>query len=119
MTDTSASALARAPVDMVEVRTTVPYPDGASFLSSMLGTDIPVAWLPTTVRATVARLRRLTGPARDAAAVKVAHDLATHAVPATAFGFGAMGELFSKRLACIANQSPGSGADLAALCHNP
>jgi hypothetical protein len=61
---------------MVEARTTVPYPDGASFLSAMLGTDIPARWLPTTVRLKVAHLRGLSGPARDAAAVKVADDFA-------------------------------------------
>jgi hypothetical protein len=119
MTDTSPSGLAGAPIDMVEARTTVPYPDGVSFLSAMLGTDIPARWLPTTVRTKVAHLRELTGPARDAAAVNVADDLATRALPVTAFGFGAMGELFSKRVGCITNQPPGSGADLAALCQNP
>jgi peptide/nickel transport system substrate-binding protein len=119
MTDTSANGLARAPVDMVEARTTVPYPDGASFLSTMLGTDIPPRWLPTAARAPIVHLRELTDPVRDAAAMKVADDLATHAAPATAFGFGAMGELFTKRLGCIVNDPLGSGTDLAALCENP
>jgi DNA-binding SARP family transcriptional activator/ABC-type transport system substrate-binding protein len=114
--NTSERALAHAPIDMVEVRTTVPYPDGASFLSSMLGTDIPTAWLPTAVRATVAHLRGKTGAARDATAVRVADDLATHRVPATAFGFGAMGELFGRRLGCIVDGPLGPGSDLAALC---
>jgi DNA-binding SARP family transcriptional activator/ABC-type transport system substrate-binding protein len=116
MPNASARALAQAPVDMVELRTTVPYADAASFLSSMFGTDIPAAWLPTVVRATVAHLRGLTGHARDAAAVRVADELATHQVPATAFGLGAMGELFAKRLGCIVDQPLGSGTDLAALC---
>jgi ABC-type transport system substrate-binding protein len=115
-TDTSPTALAGAPIDMAELRTTVPYPDGASFLSSMFGTDIPAPWLPTAVRAMVADLRGLTGHARDAAAVRVADDLATYQVPATAFGFGAMGELFAKRLGCIVEGPLGSGTDIAGLC---
>jgi hypothetical protein len=64
----------------------------------------------------VADLRGLTGHARDAAAVRVADDLAAHDVPATAFGFGAMGELFAKRLGCIVEGPPGSGTDIAGLC---
>jgi len=41
MQDTSATVLGRAPVDLVETTTSVPYPDVASFLATMLGRDVP------------------------------------------------------------------------------
>jgi len=42
MHDTSTAAVARAPADLVESTTSVPYPDGVSLLSAMLARDIPV-----------------------------------------------------------------------------
>jgi hypothetical protein len=46
MQDMSAAALDGAPLDLAEATTSLPYPDGASFLSTMLGGDIPGSWLP-------------------------------------------------------------------------
>jgi ABC-type transport system substrate-binding protein len=82
MQDTSAAALGRAPVDLVETTTSVPYPDGASFLATMLGRDIPRWWLPPGVRAQLADLASSSGPGRYAAAVTLAGNLATGAIPA-------------------------------------
>jgi len=121
MQDTSAAALRRGPVDLVESTTSVPYPDGASFLSTMLNRDIPRSWLPPGVRAPVANLASSSGPRRYAAAVTLADNLATGAVPAAAFSVGSMGELFAARIGCETPAPPGSGIDLPALClsHSP
>jgi ABC-type transport system substrate-binding protein len=117
--DTSAAALDRSRVDLVEATTNVPYPDGASFLSTMLTRDIPGSWLPPRVRASVADLAALSGPRRYAAAARLADKLATGAVPAVAFSAGSMGELFGPRIGCQLFAPLGSGVDLPALCLNP
>jgi DNA-binding SARP family transcriptional activator/ABC-type transport system substrate-binding protein len=119
MQDTSAAALARAPVDLVESTTSVPYPDGASFLSAMLARDIPRSWLPPGVRARVAHLASSSGLRRYAAAMTLAGNLATGAVPAAAFSADSMGELFAGRIGCEISAPPGSGIDLSALCLSP
>lgn len=116
MDDTSGAALARAPVDMVEVTSSLSYPDRASFLTAMLGGDIPTAWLPQTVERSLARVGTMTGPGRDMAAAALADEMARDIVPATAFGTATMGELFSARIGCRLFQPLGSGVDLAALC---
>src|SRR6266511_3738189 len=119
MQDTSAAALYRSPVDLVQATTSVPYPDGASFLSTMLVRDIPSSWLPPRVRAGVVDLASSSGPRRYAAAVGLADNLATGAVPAVAFSYGSMGELFGGRIGCELSAPLGSGVDLPALCLNP
>jgi DNA-binding SARP family transcriptional activator/ABC-type transport system substrate-binding protein len=119
MQDTSAAAVARAPVDLVESTTSVPYPDGASFLSRMLVRDIPRSWLPPGVRARAVDLASSSGHRWYAAAVTLADDLATGAVPAAAFSADSMGELFGGRIGCEISAPPGSGIDLPALCLSP
>jgi ABC-type transport system substrate-binding protein len=114
--DTSAAGLDRAPVDLVEATTSVPYPDGASFLSTMLARDIPSSWLPPGVQARVLGLTSLSGPRRYAGAVELADNLATGAVPAVTFSYGTMAELFGGRIGCEIPAPPGSGVDLPALC---
>jgi DNA-binding SARP family transcriptional activator/ABC-type transport system substrate-binding protein len=116
MDDTSAAALAGAPVDLVELATMLPYPDGASFLTAVLGGDVPLAWLPPTVAQRVARVTAMAGPGRDAAAAALAEEIGWDVVPVTAFGYETMGELFSARIGCRLSQQIGSGVDLAALC---
>jgi hypothetical protein len=116
MQDTSAAALGRAPVDLVETTTSVPYPDGASFLATMLARNIPRSWLPPGVRAQLADLASSSGPRRYAAAVTLAGNLATGAIPAAPFAVGSMGELFAGRIGCEISAPPGSGIDLSALC---
>jgi Bacterial extracellular solute-binding proteins, family 5 Middle len=101
MQDTSTAAVARAAVDLVESTTSVPYPDGASFLSAMLVHDIPRSWLPPGVRARVAHLAFSSGPRR------------------AAFSADSMGELFGGRIGCEISAPPGSGIDLSALCLSP
>src|SRR2546430_10476423 len=48
---------------------TNPNPNPGSFLAHMLGNDVPAAWLPASTRIAVDRLARLTGAARDRAAL--------------------------------------------------
>lgn len=118
MQDVSSEALVRAHVDLVERVTTLPYPDGASFLVKMLGADVPTAWLPARVRSKVRHVAELNGPHRRGGAVRLAGELARDDVPVAAFAFGTIGELFSDRIGCIQPQPFGTGVDLAALCLN-
>jgi hypothetical protein len=76
------------------------YPDPASFLTQMLGHDVPAAWLPLSVHGQIARLARLRGPARDRAAVHLASRLATREVPVVAYGTPTIGALLGNRLGC-------------------
>src|SRR5262245_34757380 len=66
--------------------TSVDYPDPGSFLSRMLGKDVPTERLPTAPRRAVERLDHMTGDARDRAAVAFADRLASGDVPVVAFG---------------------------------
>jgi DNA-binding SARP family transcriptional activator/ABC-type transport system substrate-binding protein len=116
MLNVSPRTLNRAPVDLVERVTELPYPDGASFLAAMLGGDVPSKWLPAGVRAKVERLAELGGSARTESAVSLSDDLVQNEAPVTAFAYGSIGELFSARIGCTESQSLGSGVDLASLC---
>jgi DNA-binding SARP family transcriptional activator/ABC-type transport system substrate-binding protein len=116
MNDVSAPALARAPVDLVERVTALPYPDGASFIAKMLGGDVPSTWLPARVGSKIVRVTALSGPQRNDAAGRLADELARDDVPVAVFAHGSIGELFSARIGCIEQQPFGTGVDLAALC---
>jgi DNA-binding SARP family transcriptional activator/ABC-type transport system substrate-binding protein len=116
MNDVSAPALARAPVDLVERVTALPYPDGASFVAKMLGGDIPSEWLPARVVSEIARVTALSGRRMSDAAARLTDELARGAVPVAVFAHGSIGELFSARIRCIEPQPFGTGVDLAGLC---
>jgi ABC-type transport system substrate-binding protein len=115
MNDVSSPALARAPVDIVERVTGLPYPDGASFIAKMLGGDVPSGWLPERVGSKVMRVAAL-GRRRSNAAARLADELALDDVPVAVFAHGSIGELFSARMGCVEPQTFGTGVDLAALC---
>lgn len=116
MKDVSTASLADAPVDLVERITTLPYPDGASFLAKMFTADVPATWLPSLVRSKAVHRMTLTGPQRSIGASHLADELARSEAPVAAFGYGTIGELFSERLGCIESQPFGTGINLAALC---
>ena len=62
VTDVRAALGNRADrIQLAALTTTLDYPDPASFLTLMLGTDVPAAWLPTPTRRAVARLSHLVG----------------------------------------------------------
>ena len=106
----------RAGIQLAALATQLDYPDPASFLTQMLGHDVPAAWLPQSVHGQIARLARLRGPARDRAAVRLASRLATREVPVVAYGTPTIGALLGNRLGCRIWNGVDAGLDLAALC---
>jgi DNA-binding SARP family transcriptional activator/ABC-type oligopeptide transport system substrate-binding subunit len=105
-----------AAIHLAALETQLDYPDPASFLTQMLGHDVPATWLPRSVRAQVLRLDRLSGPARDRAAVRLALRLAKHKVPVVAYGTPTLGAVVGDRLGCRVWNGVDAGPDLAALC---
>ncbi len=82
----------------------------------MLGHDVPAAWLPPATRAAEDRLSRLTGAARDRAAVQLAARLARRDVPVVPYGTPTIGAVLSRDLGCRVWNGVDAGLDLAALC---
>jgi DNA-binding SARP family transcriptional activator/ABC-type transport system substrate-binding protein len=104
--------------DLVDLSTSVPYPDPAAFLEQMLGGDVPRAWLPTSTQAAIARLTTLSGRHREAAALRMSQQLPRTDVPVIAYGADAIGTLLGPRLGCRTWNGIDAGPDLAALCLN-
>jgi len=105
-----------ARIDMTTLATDFPYPDPASFLTQMLGHDVPASWLPQTTRSALARLDKLSGSARDGAAVALARRLARVDAPVVAYGTQEMGALVGPALGCRRRDAFDSQLDLKALC---
>jgi hypothetical protein len=103
-------------IGMAALQTGILFPDPGSFLVQMLGRDVPTAWLPVSTRTSVARLRTLTGKARDAAAQALASRLATRDVPAIAYGTPTVGTVVGPRLGCRISNGVDQGFDVTALC---
>lgn len=106
----------QARFDMIPMFTGVDIADGASFLSNMLGEDIPDDWLPVGVAARVDGLLRLRGAERDRATSALVEELTRDVVPAVAYGNQVTSEFFSPRLGCRVFPAFGFGVDLASLC---
>lgn len=102
-------------IDLWDSGTTLDYADSMSFLTTMLGGDVPPSWLPPSVRAFEPGTT-LSGARRQAAAAASAARLARVDVPIAAIGYSVLGELFSPRLGCRVFPPFGYGVDLAALC---
>jgi ABC-type oligopeptide transport system substrate-binding subunit len=102
--------------DMIPMYTGGDTADGASFLSTMLGNDIPGDWLPAGVAERVDRVLRLRGAERDRATSTLAEELTRDVVPAVAYGNEVTAEFFSPRLGCRVFPPLGFGVDLASLC---
>jgi len=103
-------------VDLAALSTELPYPDPASFLARLLGGDVPAAWLPATTRSAVARLNRLSGPARDRAAVLLARRLASDDIPVIPYGTPRIGQLLGPQLGCRRRDAFDAELDLTTLC---
>ncbi len=113
------AAALREPRDDIQVAaltTSLDYPDPASFLTRMLGQDVPAHWIPISTRAAIERLDRMTGVARDRAALALVDRLATSDVPVVAFGTQELGVVVGRRLGCRVWNGVDAGLDLAALC---
>ena len=82
-----------AHLQLAALTTALDYPDPSSLLAQMLGNDVPAAWLPASTRPAIARLARLTGPARDRAALALAARLAVRDVPVVPYGTRGLGTL--------------------------
>jgi ABC-type transport system substrate-binding protein len=107
---------ANSSYDMFLTYTSLEHPDGATFLSTVLGNDIPSDWLPASVEASVDRLQTLDGDERDRATEVLAARLAVNEVPAITYGRGATTEFFSPRLGCRGFPVWGYGVDFVSLC---
>ena len=105
-----------AAIQLAALGTQLDYPDPASFLTQMLGYDVPVTWLPRSVHAQVLRLNRLGGSARDRAAIRLASRLARREVPVVAYGTPTLGAVLGDGLGCRVWNGVDAGLDLAALC---
>jgi DNA-binding SARP family transcriptional activator/DNA-binding beta-propeller fold protein YncE len=103
-------------IRIAALQTEIPFPDPGSFLVQMLDRDVPAAWLPPSTRTSVARLRALTGTARDDAAQALAFRLTTRDVPVIAYGAPTVGTVVGPRLGCRIWNGVDQGFDLAGLC---
>jgi ABC-type oligopeptide transport system substrate-binding subunit len=105
-----------ANIQLAALGTQLDYPDPASFLTQMLGHDVPTTWLPRSVHSQVLRLNRLSESARDRAAIRLASRLAKREVPVVAYGTPTLGAVLGDGLGCRVWNGVDAGLDLAALC---
>ena len=103
-------------IDLAALSTELPFPDPASFLTQMLGHDVPQSWVPATSRAAVTRLNRLSGRERSRAAVRIARRLARRDVPVVSYGAPQIGLLLRPKLGCRRWDAFDFELDLRALC---
>jgi DNA-binding SARP family transcriptional activator/ABC-type oligopeptide transport system substrate-binding subunit/streptogramin lyase len=113
-----AAALRRpsARVQLAAATTALDYPDPGSFLVQMLGQDTPETWLPSSTRAAVDRLARLTGAARNQGALALASRLTVRDVPIVPYGTRELGTIADPQLGCRIWNGVDPALDLAALC---
>jgi ABC-type transport system substrate-binding protein len=112
----AAMRVAKGRIDLAAVSTELPFPDPASFLTQMLGHDVPRSWMPAATLAAVAGLDRLSGHARDGAAVRLARRLAKNDVPVVSYGEPHIGLLLRPKLGCRRFDAFDFELDLSALC---
>jgi hypothetical protein len=121
-----------ANVDLLDASTVILYPDAGSFLAQVIHETglvlehpgqqdlglhaIPHGWLPPGVHAKIEGLVNLSGDARQAAAGRVADELATDEVLVAAYGVPATSQFVAPRVGCRLFTAFGYGLDLAALC---
>jgi hypothetical protein len=105
----------RLRIELASLTTSIEYPDPASFLTRMLGRDVPAGWLAAPTRAAVAQLAQLTGGERDRAARDVANAVARDAA-VVAYGTQELGTVVGRRLGCRVWNGVDPALDLAALC---
>ncbi len=123
-----------AKLDLLDASTVILYPDAGSFLAQMIqetglvlehpGQEdlglhaIPQGWLPPGVQKKIGSLADLTGDARQAAAGRIADELATNEVPVAAYGVPQTSQFVGPSVGCRLFMSFGYGLDLAAACLN-
>jgi DNA-binding SARP family transcriptional activator/ABC-type transport system substrate-binding protein len=121
-----------AKFDLLDASTVILYPDAGSFLTQMiqeiglvlehpgerdLGLHaIPHGWLPPGVQKQIEDLAHLAGDARQAAAGRIADELATNEVPVAAYGVLQTSQFVGPNVGCRLFTSFGYGLDLAAAC---
>jgi ABC-type transport system substrate-binding protein len=103
-------------IDVAALSTELPFPDPASFLTQMLGRDVPKSWLPAATRAAVAQLDWRSGRARNRAALELARRLASDDVPVVSYGAPRIGLLLRPKLGCRRLDAFDDELDLTALC---
>jgi DNA-binding SARP family transcriptional activator/ABC-type transport system substrate-binding protein len=124
-----------AKFDLLDASTVILYPDAGSFLAQMIqetglvlehpGQEdlglhaIPHGWLPPGLQKKIEGLANLSGGARQAAAGRVADELATDEVLAAAYGVPSTSQFVAPRIGCRLFTPFGYGLDLAALCLKP
>jgi hypothetical protein len=79
---------------------------------------IPYGWLPPGVQKQIEGLAHLSGDARQAAAGRVADELATDEVPVATYGVPQTSQFVGPGIGCRLFTSFGYGLDLAATCLN-
>jgi hypothetical protein len=123
-----------AKFDLLDASTVILYPDAGSFLAQMIRETglvpehpdqqalglhaIPRGWLPPGVQTKIEALTNMRGDARQAAAGRVADELATDEVPIAAYGVPQTSQFVGPGIGCLLFTSFGYGLDLAALCPN-
>jgi DNA-binding SARP family transcriptional activator/ABC-type oligopeptide transport system substrate-binding subunit len=108
----------RPQIDLVDGGIIGGSPDGAAFLTGVFspGYSVPRTWVTPEVIHAVARVNRLSGSERQAAAAALADRLVVRHVPLVAIGNRAPGELFAPTVGCRIVPAAAYGVDLAALC---
>jgi DNA-binding SARP family transcriptional activator/ABC-type oligopeptide transport system substrate-binding subunit len=118
--------------DLVDAGTEILYPDAGSFLTQMIHETglvlehpgqqdlglhaIPHGWLPAGLHTRIEGLANLSGDARQAAAGRVADEIAAHEVLVAAYGVPSTNQFVAPRVGCRLFTPFGYGLDLAALC---
>jgi DNA-binding SARP family transcriptional activator/ABC-type oligopeptide transport system substrate-binding subunit len=113
--DLGAALGSGATVDLVDLRTGLPYPDSASFLAHMLH-DLPSGWILPGVRTQVEGVAGMSGDGRQAAAASIADRLATVEVPVAPYGIPQTSQFIGPRIGCRVFSPFAYGLDLAAMC---
>jgi hypothetical protein len=103
-------------IDLAAISTELPFPDGAAFLTQMLGHDVPRSWLPAATLTAVHRVDRLDGSRRLTAAAALARRLARDDVPVVPYGTPHIGLLLRPQLGCRRVDAFTFELDLAGLC---
>ncbi len=112
----AAMRSARVHIDLAAISTELPFPDPASFLTQMLGRDVPRSWAPAATLTAVDGLDRLAGRARYRAAVQLARRIARADVPVVPYGVPHIGLLLRPQLGCRRLDAFDFELDLANLC---
>ena len=101
--------------DLLDIRSDLPYPDPATFLSQ-IPRDVPPGWVSEAVSAEVRDVARLSGRRRIARAAALADRLALNEVPFVAYGIPQTPQILGPRISCRVFTSVGYGVNLGALC---